>query len=154
MWWGGFKWFTSAFMPRILEGAPAAPRRKAPGSSSSFDTLFMSYSWEGGGGRQCMIIPFTTGHCSLSPKKKYLVFLNQGDQVRHTTNISDARTSTQAYSVRTEVTVRETHWVEIKHANVYIVCKLNLPIYKSKFNSTSNRCSISPCRAPVTCLLF
>lgn len=107
-----------------------------------------------GGGRQCMIIPFTTGHCSLSPKKKYLVFLNQGDQVRHTTNISDARTSTQAYSVRTEVTVRETHWVEIKHANVYIVCKLNLPIYKSKFNSTSNRCSISPCRAPVTCLLF
>lgn len=40
---------TSAFIPRILEGAPAAPRKKAPGSSSSLDNAFMSYSlgWEG-----------------------------------------------------------------------------------------------------------
>lgn len=38
--------FTSAFIPTILLGAAAAPRMKAPGSSSSFDTVFMLYSWQ------------------------------------------------------------------------------------------------------------
>lgn len=37
---------TSAFMPTILLGAAAAPRTKPPGSSSSFEMVFMLYSWE------------------------------------------------------------------------------------------------------------
>lgn len=44
-------------------------------------------------------------------KNKYLVFLNQGDQVGHTTNISDAGASTQACSERREVTLKEIHVV-------------------------------------------
>jgi len=39
--------FTSAFIPTTLEGAAAAPRMNAPGSSTSLETVFMSYSWRG-----------------------------------------------------------------------------------------------------------
>lgn len=37
-------WLTSAFIPRTPDGPAAAPRMKAPGSSSFCATVFMSYS--------------------------------------------------------------------------------------------------------------
>lgn len=39
-------WFTSAFIPRTPDGPAAAPRIKAPGSSSFCATVFKSYSWK------------------------------------------------------------------------------------------------------------
>lgn len=44
-------------------------------------------------------------------KNKYLVFLNQGDQVGHTTDISDAGAPTQACSERRDVTLKEIRMV-------------------------------------------
>lgn len=46
--------------------------------------------------------------CAVNAKEKNdLVLVNHWDQIRYTTDICDARTSTQAYSNRTEMVLKD-----------------------------------------------
>lgn len=147
---GGLKGFTSAFIPTTLEQAPAAPRTKAPGSSSSFDMAFMSYSWEEERQQYHNPINYRSllimSNAIFSLKKTTLCFWTKG-----------TRYGTPPTSVIRGFPHKPTVWghmVQIRHTCTFIYRLLNQCFnpQSAKFNNYIKH--ISPSRTPVSHPLF